>query len=111
MAHSQRRVWDVAVGIIMILTSLAFQVVISAFTALAVGFAIAEWQDWSFASCFWILFALQFVVFNIAAFYDFYRRRRINRVTVTGEAGIFHLVPRAIHRMRFGTEGVVQDAR
>jgi hypothetical protein len=51
-----------------------------------------------------------FAILQAAGFYDFYRRRRVNYAT--GEAGFFHLVPRAIQRMRTGyeLEGFVDQA-
>ena len=37
-----------------------------------------------------------------AAFFDFHRRRTIN--TVYSSSGVIHLVPRGVHRIRFGRE-------
>ena len=51
-----------------------------------------------------------FVILQAAGFYDFCRRRRANYAT--GEAGLFHLIPRAIQRIRTGYElqGFVDEA-
>lgn len=55
-------------------------------------------SNWSFFGS-WIF---TFVLLQAAGFYDYYRRRRIN--SVTGYAGIFHLIPRAIQRIKTGHE-------
>lgn len=103
----RRRIWDWIVGVVMI----ALALIVGAFIAGLIGFPISlgvdyllrllgKTSNWSFFGS-WIF---TFILLEAAGFYDYYYRRRIN--SVTGEAGIFHLIPRAIERIKTGHEAL-----
>jgi len=103
----RRRIWDWIVGVTMIVVALFAGGVVAALIAMPVTVGVAhvfglddKKSDWAGVGSWVFTFAL----LQAAGLYDYYRRRTIN--TATGNAGLFHLIPRAIQRMRTGQEAV-----
>lgn len=107
------RIWDWIVGLTMIAIAIAVGGIIAALVAMPVYLGLAyliDLQEAKGTVVWWCTWAGMFVILHSAGFYDFYRRGRAN--SVTGEAGFFHLIPRAIQRIRTGYElaGFVDEA-
>ena len=95
------RVWDMIVGLFMLLSGLFISTVIGALFAMPIAAVLPRaWTEPKWSG----LVAVTSIVLllNGAAFYDFYRRRTIN--TALSSSGRIHLVPRGLHRMLYGTE-------
>ena len=100
-----RRVWDFLIGGLLILVGLLMQLVFCGLMGMAIVGGLGDWSrtgDWMHshehlvsALCLPVLL----LIVNLAAFYDFYRRRRIN--TVYGTNRIMHLVPRCEPNMEW----------
>jgi len=107
------RLWDWIVGLTMIAVAIVAGGVIAGMIAIPVAFGLGYLIDLEGKKggvAFLCSAIGVFAILQAAGFYDFYRRRRANYAM--GEAGFFHLAPRAIQRMRTGyeLEGFVDKA-
>jgi hypothetical protein len=103
--HAKYRIWDWIVGLVMIAISVIVGGIIAGIFAFPATIAIEQltgikgrWGEVAYLCSTIFIFA----ILQAAGFYDFYRRRKVNYLT--GKAGVFHLCPRAIQRMRTGYE-------
>lgn len=98
------RMWDCIVGCFMIVVGVALQSIIAGLVAFPILLGLqalgleARWLGvgtWAFV----------LVLLNVVGFVDYYRFRQSNK------AGAFHMIPRAIQRIRTGREfaGIVVD--
>jgi hypothetical protein len=99
------RVWDWIVAVTMIAIAIVVGGIIAGMIAISVMLGLSylinlEGQKGGMAFLF--LTVGVFAILQTVAFYEFYRRRRANYVT--GDAGFFFLIPRAVQRMRTGYE-------
>lgn len=94
---SRVTIWDVTVGLFMILSSLLIQAVFLAMFAALLQFIFKEYAGWTLPML--PIFIALAIIFNAAAFYDFHRRRAYNW---GGYSQSFHMLPRGIHRIRTG---------
>lgn len=98
-----RRVWDVFVGSLMVLASVAFQAIFLTFVGGMVGAGIAEYWHIRNEAFVWVFIAAVALLFNGVTFYEF-RRGRISTPVNAGRAGMFFLLPRGIARIIHGRE-------
>jgi hypothetical protein len=99
------RIWDWVVGLTMIAMAIVAGGVVAGMIALPVTFGLGYLMDLEGRKggvAFLCSTVGVFSILQAAGFYDFYCRRKVNYAT--GKAGFFHLVPRAIQRMRTGYE-------
>jgi hypothetical protein len=107
------RIWDWIVGLTMIAMAIVAGGIVSGMIGFPVMVGISHLVDLEGGKDGVVFLCSTIGVFAIlqaAGFYDFYWRRRANYAT--GKAGFFHLVPRAIQRMRTGyeAEGFIDEA-
>ena len=97
------RVWDVMVGLTMIMLSLAFQVIFFGLVVMTVLYAIGSW--WGSQLPRWaviMVLVATLISINAAAFYDY--RRGAVKSAIAGKSGRIHLLPRGFDRMMNGRE-------
>ena len=96
-----RRLWDVVVGVFMVATGGLFTFILAALFAMALVPVFPEkWMSRTWFSAM-VVVAL-FVILTSAAFYDFHRKRRYSGLPRS--AGRVHMIPRGVHRIRFGRD-------
>ena len=99
------RIWDWIVGLAMIAVAIVAGGIVAALIALPVVWGLDYFihVDRKYEGVtFWCAAVGVFAILQMAGFYDYYRRRRVKYAI--GNAGLFHLAPRAIQRMRTGVE-------
>lgn len=107
------RVWDWIVGCTMIAVAIVAGGVVAGMIAIPVTFGLGYLIDLEGRKggvAFLCSTIGVFAILQAAGFYDFYWRRKANYAT--GKAGVFHLIPRAVQRMRTGyeLEGFIDEA-
>src|SRR5690242_9796630 len=99
------RVWDWIVGLWMIAVAIVAGGIVAGMIAIPVTFGLGHLIDLEGHKggvAFLCSTIGVFVILQAAGFYDFYWRRKVSYAT--RKAGFFHLIPRAIQRMRTGYE-------
>ncbi|HEX8520827.1 MAG TPA: hypothetical protein VF669_01140, partial [Tepidisphaeraceae bacterium] len=97
------RFWDCIVGITVIVIAIIAGGIVAGLIAMPVTLGLGYLIDLTGPRggvAFLCSTIGVFAILQTAGFYDFYRRRRANYAT--GQAGFFHLIPRAIQRIRTG---------
>lgn len=103
-----QRIWDILVGTLMILLSIAFQLIFFVLLLFPL-FAVLNWLavDPKSGPYQTVFFVTYLIIFNAASCFDYFRRRIVN-VGLGSGSSIFFLLPRGIDRILFGSDGGVR---
>ena len=97
-----KRLWDIIIGIFMIVASLICQAIVFVFLVGFLCAAIAERFNLHGNGWIWCVEIAAAILLNALTFYEFRRQTRQHRML--GSGGGFFLLPRGLYRIVYGRE-------